>query len=135
MSLPEETHLPEDTYSPEEAYIPSPVERASDVVSGRWSMLIISELLTGEKRYTALKKAMPKVSPKMLSQRLKMLEEEGLLTRRLTASVPPRTDYRLTTKGRQLAPVVEAMHAYGAALLKAEAEARAAAQTEQGELF
>lgn len=121
--------------SPEVPSEQSPVARAAGIVSGRWTMLIISELLTGTKRYSALKAALPKVSPKMLSQRLRLLESEGMLTRTLTASVPPRTDYRLTAKGRQLAPVVDAMAAYGAALLDDEAAARQAEQTQQGELF
>ena len=97
-----------------------PVARTADVISGKWTTLIIRELLSGTKRYTELQHALLGVSPKVLAQRLKMLEEAGLVIRTLYPAVPPRTDYRLTDLGRALEPVVRAMAEFGLRLAAAE---------------
>lgn len=100
-----------------------PVQRAADVISGKWTTLIIRELLAGTKRYTELQHALLGVSPKVLAQRLKMLEERGLVIRTLYPAVPPRTDYRLTDLGRALEPVIRAMADFGLKLADRDAAA------------
>lgn len=93
-----------------------PVARAHDILGGRWTTLIFRELLGGKRRYTALMLALPGISPRMLAERLKMLEAEGLVTRTQYPTVPPTTDYELTPLGAGMRPVIEAMAAFGAAV-------------------
>ncbi|MDQ2092730.1 winged helix-turn-helix transcriptional regulator [Rhodalgimonas zhirmunskyi] len=90
-----------------------PVQLASDVLAGKWTMLIVQELLTGVKRYSELQNALPGISSKMLAQRLRMLEESELLTRKIYATIPPRTEYRLTRLGHEIEPVILAMTGFG----------------------
>jgi len=93
-----------------------PVALAHEVLSGKWTTLIFRELLAGTRRYTQLQHALLGISPKILAARLRMLESRGLLTRKLTASVPPKTEYTLTETGRAAAPVIHAMAEFGALL-------------------
>ncbi len=89
------------------------VERSADVLSGKWTTLILRDLLSGPKRFGELRRSLIGVSPKTLTDRLKGLEAEGVLTRTLFPEMPPRTEYRLTDKGAALSPVIEAMAAWG----------------------
>ena len=89
------------------------VERSADVLSGKWTTLILRDLLGGPKRFGELRRSLTGVSPKTLTDRLKSLEAEGVLTRTLYPEMPPRTEYRLTEKGAALRPVIEAMAAWG----------------------
>lgn len=72
------------------------------VISSKWTLLILSELLSGTKRFGQLKKALPGISPKTLSQRLQELERERLVDRKIYPEVPPRVEYSLTTKAKSL---------------------------------
>ena len=89
------------------------VERSADVLSGKWTTLILRDLLGGPKRFGELRRSLVGVSPKTLTDRLKSLEAEGVLTRTLYPEMPPRTEYRLTEKGAALRSVIEAMAAWG----------------------
>ena len=89
------------------------VERSAEVLSGKWTTLILRDLLGGSKRFGELRRSLTGVSPKTLTDRLKSLEAEGVLTRTLYPEMPPRTEYRLTEKGAALRPVIEAMAAWG----------------------
>ncbi len=89
------------------------VERSADVLSGKWTTLILRDLLGGPKRFGELRRSLTGVSPKTLTDRLKSLEAEGVLTRTLYPEMPPRTEYRLTEKGTALRPVIEAMARWG----------------------
>ena len=89
------------------------VERSADVLSGKWTTLILRDLLGGPKRFGELRRSLTGVSPKTLTDRLKSLEAEGVLTRTLYPEMPPRTEYRLTDKGAALRAVIEAMAAWG----------------------
>ena len=89
------------------------VERSAEVLSGKWTTLILRDLLGGSKRFGELRRSLTGVSPKTLTDRLKSLEAEGVLTRTLYPEMPPRTEYRLTEKGVALRPVIEAMAAWG----------------------
>ncbi|BDP42488.1 transcriptional regulator [Deinococcus aetherius] len=89
------------------------VERTVDVIGGRWTTLIVRELLRGTRRYGELRAALTGVSPKTLTDKLRELEEQGVLTRTVYPAVPPRVEYTLTPKGRALEGVIAAMHAWG----------------------
>ncbi|HEY6892101.1 MAG TPA: helix-turn-helix domain-containing protein [Solirubrobacter sp.] len=90
-----------------------PVERALLVLDGKWSVLVIRELLGGPKRFTELRKALHIGSPKTLTERLRILEHQGVLTRTVYAEVPPRVVYELTERGQSFRSVLEAMAAWG----------------------
>jgi DNA-binding HxlR family transcriptional regulator len=102
-----------------------PVERALLVLEGRWSVLIIRELLTGPKRFGELRTRLGISSPKTLTERLRILEHQGVLTRTVHAEVPPRVVYELTDRGRSFRSVLEAMAAWGEADLDREIVAAA----------
>jgi DNA-binding HxlR family transcriptional regulator len=91
-----------------------PVERTARLVGSKWSLLIIRDLIEGRRRFSELQKSLRGISPRTLSHRLSELAEEGLITRRIYAEVPPRVEYSLTEKGKALATVIEAMREYGA---------------------
>jgi len=90
-----------------------PVARTAEIISGKWTLLIIRDLTTGTKRFSELERSLVGISPKTLSERLTALEREGVLHRQTYAEVPPKVEYSLTEKGRALVSVIEAMRAYG----------------------
>src|SRR6266536_559567 len=90
-----------------------PVARTADIVSGKWTLLIIRDLASGVKRFNQLERSLHGISPKTLSERLRSLEEEGIILRKTFAEVPPRVEYTLTEKGRDLVDVIESMRSYG----------------------
>lgn len=92
-----------------------PVELAVDVVGGKWRTVILAHLKEGERRYGELRRLMPDVSEKMLVQRLRELQEAGLVARREHDVVPLRVDYSLTEEGISLAPVLQALYDWGVA--------------------
>lgn len=83
------------------------------IVSGKWTLLLLRDLATGPCRFTQLERSLEGISPRTLSQRLKALEDEGILEREVYPEAPPRVEYRLTEKGRDIVPIVDAMRAYG----------------------
>jgi DNA-binding HxlR family transcriptional regulator len=101
------------------------VERTLGVIGGKWTTLVLRELLVGTRRYSDLKRALGRVSPKTLTERLRHLEAEGLLTRTVYAEVPPRVEYALTGRGESLGEIIAAMGRWGT-LHAAEASAPAA---------
>jgi DNA-binding HxlR family transcriptional regulator len=90
-----------------------PIEHALLVLDGKWSTLIIRELLHGPKRFGELRTALRIGSPKTLTERLRILEHQGILTRTVHAEVPPRVVYELTERGHSFRSVLEAMAAWG----------------------
>lgn len=97
-----------------------PVARCAEVVSGKWTLLLVRDLLTGPRSFSELECSLTGCSPRTLCERLKLLTREGLLTRTRIKGLPPRTIYELTPAGYALAPIVEAMRAAGEQLLVAE---------------
>ena len=95
-----------------------PLSRALRVVEGKWSTLIIRELLDGPKRFGELRKALDIGSAKTLTERLRILEHHGVLTRTVHAEVPPRVVYALTPQGEAFRSVMDAMWAWGAESLQ-----------------
>src|SRR5205085_1780191 len=90
-----------------------PVGRALRLLGDVWTLLIVYTLLSGTKRFGELLEAMGNVSPKTVSQRLKMLEEIGFVQRQAFAEIPPRVEYRLTEKGLALVDIMEAIKQFG----------------------
>ena len=104
-----------------------PVLATARIVSGKWTLLILRDLAEGPCRFGELERSLVGISPRTLSCRLQALEEEGIVDRRAYAEVPPRVEYRLTGKGRDLIPIVDAMRAYGRDWLGADCDDRGAA--------
>ena len=103
-----------------------PVELALQVIGGKWKPLILWHLgADGTLRFSQLKRRMPRITQKMLTQQLRELEADGVVERTVYAQVPPRVDYALTAFGATLKPVLEALCRWGA-----ELEARLEAEPE-----
>lgn len=79
-----------------------PVARTAEIISGKWTLLIIRDLASGVKRFNQLERSLHGISPKTLSERLRSLEEEGVIVRQTFAEVPPRVEYSLTEKAMTL---------------------------------
>ncbi len=90
-----------------------PIKKTAEVIEGRWTTLVIRELLPGKKRFSEIQRALTGISPKVLTVRLRLLERRQLLTRTVFATVPPTTVYELTPLGRQLEAVLDAMADFG----------------------
>jgi DNA-binding HxlR family transcriptional regulator len=90
-----------------------PVARTAEIISGKWTLLIIRDLTTGTKRFSELERSLAGISPKTLSERLTALECQGVLRRQTYAEVPPKVEYSLTEKGQALVQVIDAMRSYG----------------------
>jgi DNA-binding HxlR family transcriptional regulator len=89
-----------------------PIARFLTVLDGPWATLIVRELLTGPKRFTELRAALPGISPKTLSSRLRRFVLTGLITRTAYPEIPPRVEYQLTPAGARLEVVLAAMAAW-----------------------
>lgn len=89
------------------------MERTLQVIGSKWTLLILRDLFGGTKRFGELRRSLGHVSPKTLSERLRELEAQGLVARRVYAEVPPRVEYTLTEKGRSLGEIIEAMRRWG----------------------
>ena len=92
-----------------------PVELTLDVVGGKWRTVLLAHLKEGVHRYGELRRLVPDVSEKMLVQRLRELERDGLVERRDKGTAPPHVEYRLTDEGHSLAPVLQALYDWGTA--------------------
>ena len=90
-----------------------PVEVTLTLISNKWKVLILRDLLPGAKRFGELKKSIGTVTQKVLTAQLREMEASGLLTRTVYAEVPPRVEYALTELGSSLKPVLDAMQAWG----------------------
>ena len=90
-----------------------PVEPTLTLISDKWKVLILRDLMPGTKRFGELKKSVGNVSQKVLTAQLRQMEESGLLTRTVYPEVPPRVEYTLTELGYSLKPILDAMQAWG----------------------
>lgn len=90
-----------------------PVCATADMLCSKWTPIVIRDLAHGNARFCELERSLHGISPRTLSLRLRELEEHGIVERRTFAEVPPRVEYRLTDKGRDLIPIVEAMRDFG----------------------
>ena len=91
----------------------SPVETTLTLISDKWKLLILRDLLSGTKRFGQLKRSVGNVSQKVLTAQLRQMEDSGLLTRTVYAEVPPRVEYTLTELGYSLKPILDAMWQWG----------------------
>lgn len=97
-----------------------PVEATMDVISGKWKTLIIHHLLEDTKRFSELKRLIPKVTQRMLTSQLRELEQHGIVHRKVYAEVPPKVEYSLTEFGKTLEPILWAMHDWGKSFIEKE---------------
>ena len=90
-----------------------PVETTLMLISERWKVLIIRDLLDGTKRFGELKKSIGNISQKVLTANLRAMEDSGLLTRKVYPEEPPKVEYTLTETGYSLKPILDAMKEWG----------------------
>ena len=98
----------------QEGQLPAcPVETTLMLISDKWKVLILRDLLSGRRRFGELRKSIGHVSQKVLTAQLRQMEASGLLTRKVYAEVPPRVEYTLTELGYSLKPILDAMSVWG----------------------
>ena len=95
-----------------------PVQAVTDLIGGRWKIVILSRLMHGTRRYGEIKHSISDITEKMLIQQLRQLEEDGLIERRQYPEVPPRVEYSLTKKGKTLVPIFQKIGDWGREHLK-----------------
>lgn len=91
-----------------------PVEVAVDVIGGKWTPVVLSHVKQGPVRFSQLRRLIPDISEKMLAQRLRELEHDGIVSRDVVSATPPHVEYSLTPAGRSLEPLLQAMYDWGA---------------------
>ncbi|MDJ1169514.1 helix-turn-helix domain-containing protein [Roseofilum sp. BLCC_M154] len=101
--------IPEST-----CFVPScPIQFVLDLIGSKWSVLILRELFQGDRRTHALLDALPGISSKTLTLRLRELEHHGLIERTVYPEIPPHVEYSITDKGRELRPVLTELKQLG----------------------
>lgn len=90
-----------------------PVETTLILLSDKWKVLILRDLIDGTKRFGELKKSIGSISQKVLTANLRSMEEDGLVSRKVYPEVPPRVEYTLTETGYSLKPVLDSMWSWG----------------------
>lgn len=90
-----------------------PVKLTADIIGGKWKPLILFYLEGGTRRFGELRKLIPGMTKKMLTQHLRELERDGLVHRKVYAVVPPKVEYTLTKHGESLKPILKLMSAWG----------------------
>ena len=95
------------------------IARALDLIGERWALLVIRELVLGPKRFTDLRRGLPDIATNVLSQRLRELEQDGIVTRRQLPPPAASNVYELTEYGQELVPIMLALGRWGASTLGA----------------
>ena len=90
-----------------------PVETTLTLISDKWKVLIIRDLLGGTRRFSELRRSIGRISQKVLTSNLRQMEDDGLIHRKVYAEMPPRVEYSLTDTGQSLKPVIDAMWNWG----------------------
>ncbi|ENQ3107235.1 winged helix-turn-helix transcriptional regulator [Bacillus cereus] len=90
-----------------------PIEATLDVVGGKWKVVVLCILLDGTKRTSEIKRAMPSITQKMLTQQLRELEADGIINRTIYNQVPPKVEYSLSEYGKSLTDVLDCMCDWG----------------------
>ncbi|MCT8383686.1 transcriptional regulator [Leuconostoc mesenteroides] len=103
-----------------------PVATTIDLLSSKWKVLIIRDLLPGTKRFSELKISVAGISQKMLTQSLREMEEDGLVVRQVFAVVPLKVEYSLSTLGQSMRPVIDSMADWGSFYLDENPDKRKA---------
>ena len=94
-------------------YTSCPVEYTASIISNKWKVLILRDLIDGTKRYNELNRSVVGISAKVLTQNLKDLENDGIVTRKVYPVVPPKVEYSLTEKGKELKGILDLMKEFG----------------------
>lgn len=94
-------------------YTNCPVEYTASVIANKWKFLIIRDLLAGTKRYNELTRSVTGISAKVLTENLRELENDGIISRKVYPVVPPKVEYSLTSKGYELKPILDLMKEFG----------------------
>jgi DNA-binding HxlR family transcriptional regulator len=97
-----------------------PVAMAAEILCTRWTVVLLRELIAGSTRFNDLRRGVPRMSPALLSQRLKELEEAGIVRRVVSRDEPGLREYHLTRSGRELQPIVEAFGIWGQRWIQSE---------------
>lgn len=98
------------------------VESTIKVIGGRWKVLILRELFDGVKRFGQLQRTLTGITQKMLTQQLRELEQDGIVHREVYQQIPPKVEYSLTSLGKTLKPLLDAMHDWGIQYLERKNE-------------
>jgi len=101
---------------------PCPVEVSLLMIGDKWKVLILRELLTGTKRFGEIRESINGISQKVLTEKLREMESDGLLVRVAYAEIPPRVEYSLTELGETLGPVLDALKEWGEMYKRMNAE-------------
>ncbi len=94
-------------------YTNCPVEYTASIIGNKWKIIILRDLLTGTKRYNELSRSVVGISAKVLTENLRDLEKDGIVLRKVYPVVPPKVEYSLTEKGKELKNVLECMKVFG----------------------
>lgn len=89
------------------------IASAMQIIGNKWTALILRDLYSGPKRFSELERSVGNINPRTLSQRLDDLEQQDIITKKSFGEVPPRIEYTLTAKGKDLLPVLQQMAAWG----------------------
>ena len=89
------------------------VAACAEIIGAKWTALLVHDLSEGPRRFSQLEHSCAGISPRTLSERLRALEDEGIVERRSYAESPPRVEYELTQKGQALLPIIDAMREFG----------------------
>jgi DNA-binding HxlR family transcriptional regulator len=89
------------------------VAACAEIIGAKWTALLVHDLSEGPRRFTQLEHSCDGISPRTLSERLRALEQDGLVARRSYPESPPRVEYELTAKGRGLLPIISEMRRFG----------------------
>jgi DNA-binding HxlR family transcriptional regulator len=93
------------------------VAASAEIIGAKWTALLVHDLSEGPRRFSELEHSCAGISPRTLSERLRVLEDEDIVIRRSYAESPPRVEYQLTEKGAALLPIIEEMRRFGHAYL------------------
>lgn len=94
-------------------YTNCPVEYTASIIGNKWKIIILRDLLTGTKRYNELTRSVVGISPKVLTENLRNLEKDGIISRKVYPVVSPKVEYSLTEKGLELKDVLDCMKIFG----------------------
>lgn len=94
-------------------YTNCPVEYTASIISNKWKIIILRDLLTETKRYNELSRSVVGISAKVLTENLRELERDGIIKRKVYPVVPPKVEYSLSEKGEALRDVLDCMRAFG----------------------
>jgi DNA-binding HxlR family transcriptional regulator len=95
-----------------------PLTAALNAIGGKWNMICLYWLDTGTRRFNELQRLMPDISHKVLTETLRTLEQQGLITRTEFPEVPPRVEYKISAYGESVRPLIEAVRVWGRAHLE-----------------